>query len=186
MFRPVLLTLVVLLVVASSCARGPGMRVWRGPEPGPDSDLPRLLWRMEFTSEDVRMARRPGGRTLMLYWTDGEGGELALVDLTGEVIGRKTVPGVLLEGGFRLEGGTAQVLYQDVGGVVVTFGVTSTGEVVSFEFEEPYPWDSLALLRRGPLEVIGRDDRWIYLTELGETPRGWILATTITGLVRDH
>ncbi len=184
LFRRSLFALTLLVLITVSCTHTPQPRMSQRPEPGPDCELPHLLWQAEFFSEDVRLAKKAKERVLMVYWEGNGEGELVFLDLGGEVLGRKRMSGLPLAAGFRIRSGMIEVLYQDLGGIVSMFGITPGGETVPVEFEEPYSWDALALMARGPLEVIFTDDRWIYHMGLQQGPRGWLLQGTITGPMR--
>ncbi len=184
MLRPALLAFTLLMLIGVSCTHTPGPRIVRRPEPGPDAALPHVLWEAEFFAEDVRLAKKVGEGVLMVYWADGEGGDLAFLNLVGEVLGRKQLPGSIRAAGYRMAGDMIEVLYQGTGGVVLMFGVAPGGEMVSREFEEPYPWDVLALAIAGPLEIVAEDDQWIYRMGFIQRNGGWLLTTTITGPAR--
>ncbi len=181
MLRPGLLALTLLMLVVASCTRTPGPRIARRPEPGPDASLPHVFWEAEFSAGDVRLAKEAGERVLMVYWTDGEGADLAFLNLAGEVLGRKQLPGLIHVAGYRVAGDRIEVLYQSTSGVILMFGVAPGGNIVSSEFEEPYPWDVLALAMAGPLEILAEDNQWIYRMGLVQKDGGWLLKTTITG-----
>ncbi len=184
MLRPGLVALTLLMLIVVSCTHTPGLRIVRRPEPGPDPALPYVVWEAEFFAEDVRLAKKAGERVLMIYWADDEGGDLAFLNLDGEVLGRKQLPASIHAAGYRMADDMIEVLYQGTGGVVLMFGVAPGGEAVSREFEEPYPWDVLALAIAGPLEIVAEDDQWIYRMGLIQRNGGWLLTTTITGPAR--
>ncbi len=113
----------------------------------PLSDVPQLLWEMEFAADTLARAVDTEAGVAVIYSSGSGLPIVVVVNRQGQVLKRTTGPVELEAGGFWVHNSSVEILLVDNEDRIFKTGVTTSGHEHQPVFPEPFPWTDLHLLK---------------------------------------